>query len=142
MYLNTLLLAVNYFNRKTPSQMIGRVLDVKNNQKQPPEVFYKKAVLKNFVLFTGKHLCWSLFFNKVAGLRRPAMLLKKKLQHRCFRVNNAKFLKTLILKSVCERLLLNNSIDCNFLTLILLALIFGAQFGKKSLIAVTDILKS
>ena len=142
MYLNTLLLAVNYFNRKTSSQMIGRVLDVKNNQKQPPEVFYKKAVLKNFVLFTGKHLCWSLFFNKVAGLRRPAMLLKKKLQHRCFRVNNAKFLKTLILKSVCERLLLNNSIDCNFLTLILLALIFGAQFGKKSLIVVTDILKS
>ena len=29
--------------------------------KQPPEVFYKKAALKNFKLFTGKHLCWSLF---------------------------------------------------------------------------------
>ena len=24
---------------------------------QPPEVFYKRAVLKNFVIFTGKHLC-------------------------------------------------------------------------------------
>ena len=42
-------------------------------QKQPPEVFNKKSVLKNFTKFTGKHLCQSLFFNKVAGLR-PATL--------------------------------------------------------------------
>ena len=34
-------------------------------QKQPPEVFCKKGVLKNFAKFTGKHLCQSLFFNKV-----------------------------------------------------------------------------
>ena len=27
----------------------------------------KKAVLRNFAKFTGKHLCQSLFFNKVAG---------------------------------------------------------------------------
>ena len=27
-------------------------------------VFYKKAVLKNFAIFTEKHLCWSLFFKK------------------------------------------------------------------------------
>ena len=30
-------------------------------QKQPPEVFYKKAVLINFAIFTRKHLCSSLF---------------------------------------------------------------------------------
>ena len=24
----------------------------------------KKAVVKNFAMFTGKHLCWSLFFHK------------------------------------------------------------------------------
>ena len=36
-------------------------------QKQPPKVFYKKDVLKNFAKFTGKHLCQSLFFNKVTG---------------------------------------------------------------------------
>ena len=36
----------------------------------------KKDVLKNFSKFTGKHLCQSLFFNKVAGLR-PAILLKR-----------------------------------------------------------------
>ena len=32
-----------------------------------PEVFCKKVALKNFPIFTGKHLCQSLFFNKVAG---------------------------------------------------------------------------
>ena len=32
----------------------------------------KKSVLGNFTKITGKHLCQSLFFNKVAGLRlRP-----------------------------------------------------------------------
>ena len=29
----------------------------------------KKGVLKNFTNFTGKHLCQSLFLNKVACLR-------------------------------------------------------------------------
>ena len=28
------------------------------------EVFCRKAVLRNFAKFTGKHLCQSLFFNK------------------------------------------------------------------------------
>ena len=36
-------------------------------QKQPPEVFCKKDVLKNFAKFTGKHLCQSLVYNKVTG---------------------------------------------------------------------------
>ena len=47
-------------------------------QKQPPELFYKKAVAKNFAKFTGTYLYWSLFFNNVAGLRPPALL--KRLQ--------------------------------------------------------------
>ena len=34
-----------------------------------PEVFCKKGVLRNFTKFTGKHLCQSLFFNKVADVR-------------------------------------------------------------------------
>ena len=37
-------------------------------QKQPPEVFCKKVALKNFTNFTVKHLCWSLFFNKVVAI--------------------------------------------------------------------------
>ena len=43
----------------------------------------KKGDLKNFAKSIGKHLCQSLFFNKVAGLR-SATLLKKRLWHRCF----------------------------------------------------------
>ena len=38
--------------------------------KQPPEVF-----LNFFANFTGKHLCWSLFFTKLQAFR-PATLLK------------------------------------------------------------------
>ena len=37
------------------------------NRTSRPEVFCKKGVLRNFTKFTGKHLCQSLFFNKVAG---------------------------------------------------------------------------
>ena len=53
----------------------------------------KKGVLKYFAKFTRKHLCQCLFFNKVSGLR-PVTLLKKRLWHRCFPVNFAKFLRT------------------------------------------------
>ena len=63
-------------NTKTAGQRTG----IKNNsifrqqrwaeihcirQKQPPEVFCKKRVLKNFTKFTGKHLCQSLFLIKL-----------------------------------------------------------------------------
>ena len=44
----------------------------------------KKGVLRNFTKFKGKHLCQSLFFNKVTGLR---------LWHKCFPVNFVKFLR-------------------------------------------------
>ena len=43
-----------------------------------PEGFCKKGVLGNFIKFTGKHLCQSIFLNKVEGLR-PSTLLKKRL---------------------------------------------------------------
>ena len=45
------------------------------------EVFCKEVVLSNFAKFTEKHLCQSLF-------------LKRRLWHRCFPVNFAKFLRT------------------------------------------------
>ena len=31
------------------------------DQKQPPEVFFLKSVLRNSAKFAGKHLCQSLF---------------------------------------------------------------------------------
>ena len=47
-----------------------------NNKKKPPEVFYKKAVLKYFSIITGKYLCWSLFLIKLRVFR-SATLLKR-----------------------------------------------------------------
>ena len=37
------------------------------------EMFCKRAVLRNFAKYGGKHLCQSLFFNNVAGLRLPGV---------------------------------------------------------------------
>ena len=53
------------------------------SQKPPAgwSCYVKKGVLKNFINFIGKHMCWSLF-NKVAGL-------------------------TPILKNICQQLLLH-----------------------------------
>ena len=79
---------------------------VSNPQRQPPEVFYETRCYWKFHKFTGKHLCQSLFFNKVAGLR-PATLLKERNCHRCFPVNFAKFLRTPFLQNTFGRLLLN-----------------------------------
>ena len=66
---------------------------VQNRSSSHSEVFHKKGVFRNFTKFTGKHLCQSIFINKIADLR-PATLLKKRLWHRCFPVNFVKFLKT------------------------------------------------
>ena len=68
------------------------------------EVSYKKCSYK----FTGKQLCQSLFFNKVASLR-PKTFLKKRLWHWCFPVNFAKYLRTYFLQNTSEWLLLNTT---------------------------------
>ena len=73
----------------------------------------KKCVLENFAKFTGKHLCQSLFFNKVACLR-SAILLKTRLWHSCFPVNFEEFLGTPFLLITFGRLLLN---DRNFVNI-------------------------
>ena len=43
------------------------------NRSSRPEVFCKKGSLRNFAKFTGKHLCQSLFFNKVAGVSKETL---------------------------------------------------------------------
>ena len=45
-----------------------------NGQKQPPELFYKKALLKNFAIFTGENLCLSLFLTTLQAFRLPTFL--------------------------------------------------------------------
>ena len=62
-------------------------------QKQPPKVFCKKGVLKNFANITRKHLCQSLFFNKVAGLSLQHYQ-KRDSDTGFFPVNLAKILRT------------------------------------------------
>ena len=73
-------------------------------QKQPPEVFYKKAVLKSFTTFTEKHMCWSLFL--IICRQKSCKFIKKRLQHRCFPDNIEKFLRTPFLQSTSGHLLL------------------------------------
>ena len=63
----------------------------------------KKAILGHFVIFTGKHLCWGLFFTKVAG-HQACNFVKKRLQHRYFLANIRKFIRRPILKNICKRL--------------------------------------
>ena len=81
-------------------------------------MFFKIGILKRFTKFTGKHLCQSLFFNKVTDLR-PATLLKKRLWHKCFPVNLAKFLRTLFSLEYLRWLLLCNSAEYELLRNIL-----------------------
>ena len=61
---------------------------------KPPEVCYKKSILKYLVKFIGKHLYQNLFFKKVAGLK-SVILLKKRLWHRCFYVNFCEIFKNI-----------------------------------------------
>ena len=94
---------ISILSRKTSKEFYHQIkISEKYNEQK---VFYKKIVLNNFAIFTEKHLCWYLFFNKNAGLQ-AWNFIKKRLQHRCFLVNIAKFLRTAIFKNICERLLL------------------------------------
>ena len=50
--------------RKSSMGVLGFLICV-NFISSRPEVLYKKGVIRNSVKFTGKHVCQSLFFNKV-----------------------------------------------------------------------------
>ena len=54
-----------------------------------------------------KTLVLESLFDEVAALQ-ACNFIKKRLQHMCFAVNIATFLRTPILKKICERLLLHN----------------------------------
>ena len=67
--------------------------DLRNS---PPEVFLEKGVLKICSKFTGEDPCQSVISIKLLCFAdlRPATLLKKRLWHRYFPVNFAKFFRT------------------------------------------------
>ena len=50
------------------------------------QMFFKIGVLKKFAMFTGKHLCWSLFLIKLQAFR-------------CFSVNIAKLLRAVFYRT-------------------------------------------
>ena len=58
----------------------------------------KKGVFRNFASFTEKQLRWSLFLIELQAFR-PAALLKRRLQQRCFPGGFTKFLIKTNLKS-------------------------------------------
>ena len=53
-----------------------KVWGIHKRRSSYPELFCKKGVLKNLAKFTGKQLCRSLLYNKVAGFR-PVISLKR-----------------------------------------------------------------
>ena len=105
------------------------------------------------MIFTGKHLCWGLFFIKTAGLQ-TSNCIKKGLQHRYFLTNIEKFIRILILKNqkqppeefckkrcsskfqkfhrkhLCLGLFLNKvaTLACNFINKETLAQVFSYEF--------------
>ena len=57
-------IVVASLDQTRPRQSVKYFFKADRNSR--PEVFCKKVVLRNFTKFTGKHLCQSLFLNKVA----------------------------------------------------------------------------
>ena len=62
----------------------------------------RKDVLKNFAKFLGKHLCQDLFMSEL----KASNFIKKRLRHKCFPADFAKFLRTPFLQNTSGQLLL------------------------------------
>ena len=107
--------ACNFTKSNTPPWMFSRFVNCTNGTKsyKTSHISHrrcskKKAVLKNLAIFAEKTPLFESLFDKVVDLQ-ACDFIKKRLQHRCFPVNIATFLRTPILKNSCKRLLLNDS---------------------------------
>ena len=62
------------------------------------QMLFKIGVVRNVTIFWHKHVCWSLFLMKLQGLRACCNFIstssQKRLQHKCFSENIAKYLQT------------------------------------------------
>ena len=74
-------------------------------QLEPPGVLFKKKCSVKYRKFNRKTPVLESLFNNVEGLQ-ACNFIKKIFQHWCFPMKFAKFLRTPILKNICERLLL------------------------------------
>ena len=73
------------------------------------QMFFKIGVLKNFAIFTGKHVCNSLFLIKL----KACNFIEKRLQKVFCRTFLNLFLRTPILKSISIGCICNKSNECN-----------------------------
>ena len=60
------------------------------------QMFFKMGILKNFAIFTGRHLCWRLFLTKLQAWR-PETLSESDSTTAIFMWIFAKFLRTAFL---------------------------------------------
>ena len=79
-------------------------------QKQPPEVFCKKSLLKKSCKIIRKKPMLESPFNKVVGLE-VCNFIKKRLQHRCFPVSFTKICKNTFFQSTS-----GTSVHCSLVT--------------------------
>ena len=74
-------------------------------QKQPPQVFCVKGVLRKFAKFTRKHLCQSHVFNKVAGLKPQSFFNRFHFfPNQVFRIVSHKKNVNMILKQITHKI--------------------------------------
>ena len=73
---------------------------------QPPEVLSKEKMFLKILQRSQETPVLEPVFKKVVGSDLGLQFIKKRLQHRCFPVEFAIFLRTPILKNIFERLLL------------------------------------
>ena len=85
--------------------MIFQSIPSLHMQKYPLEMFCKKSFLEILQIVQESALYWSLLLIKSLTLR-PVTLLKRDCSTFFFSVNFSKFSRALILKNICERLLL------------------------------------
>ena len=65
--------------------LVTEIFCIKNKRSSHRRCSVRKGTLNNFSKFTGKRLCQSLLFNKVAGLRQVAF----KLHHQVATIDRA-----------------------------------------------------
>ena len=83
----------DWFPEKFEFILIQYFFGIVRNRSSHRRCSVREGVLRNFAKFPGKYLCQSLFFNKVAGLRKTCE----------FPVNFAKFSRTLFLQNYGSR---------------------------------------
>ena len=96
---------MEFYILKGGLEMIFQSIPSLHMQKYPLEMFCKKSFLEILQIVQESTLYWSLLLIKSLTLR-PATLLKRDCSTFFFSVNFSKFSRALILKNICERLLL------------------------------------